>query len=211
MDGSVYALFSDGTFKWRFNASGPVISSPAVGNRLGSDETVYAADYRGRLYALSANYGTYRWNFTARLLDMGPKNQFASAEAILSSPVVASSGVVFVGSNDGALYAIHAASGRGGGVTGTVKWRFVTQASVFCRSLSPPSPIPSCLPACPPPLSPTFNLLLCILNHLHAFLTASSHSQPSPRWFRGLSSPRRRLAVLRCTICIRNKTRGTTA
>ena len=130
-DGVVHALFSDGAFKWSYNTSGPVLASPAIGNRLGSDGTLYVADYSGQLYALSTNYGTYRWSFSARLLDMGTKNQFASAEAIFSSPVVGSTGIVYVGSNDGAVYAIHAASGPAGGMAGTVKWRFVTQAPVM--------------------------------------------------------------------------------
>ncbi len=106
-DGNVYAV-DDGTgaVRWRFTTGGRVRSSPAI-----SGGRVYVGSMDGTLYALNLEDGRQIWRFdteghTLRSGDFG-----FDRRTIQSSPAVAN-GRVFVGSRDGFLYAVDAASGR---------------------------------------------------------------------------------------------------
>jgi len=124
-DGSVYAVdAAGGRQKWRFVTRGPVPATPAVSGGL-----VYFPSYDGMIYAVDARTGKLRWKtatggerrFEAKgLHGMAPKNQtFADPyDVFLSSPVVVNESV-YVGSGDGNLYALDAASGN-------VRWKFPT-------------------------------------------------------------------------------------
>jgi outer membrane protein assembly factor BamB len=91
-DGGLLFAFDtrNGKKLWAFEAGGPIRSSPAVSAK---DGMLYFGCNDGRLYALDANTGQEKWT-----LKTGGK--------VTSSPCAAS-GVVYVGSDDGCLYALH--------------------------------------------------------------------------------------------------------
>ena len=64
--GHVCAFWPSGGLRWRYDVPGgaPIYGTPTVGNRLGSDDTVFAADANGGVHAISATFGTSRWAFT---------------------------------------------------------------------------------------------------------------------------------------------------
>ena len=100
-DRSVYALDpATGAVRWSFRTGDHVYASPALGRR---PATVYAASTDGSVYALRPD-GRLRWRY-----DTG--------DAVRSSPVVGlgpggRGEIVYVGSSDGVLYALDAATGR---------------------------------------------------------------------------------------------------
>jgi len=106
-DGHVYAVEPrSGKLRWRFATGGRVRSSPAV-----ADGRVYVGSADGTLYALDAASGRERWRFETEghVLESG---EFGfDRRTIQASPAVAD-GLVFVGSRDGFLYAVDAATGK---------------------------------------------------------------------------------------------------
>ena len=100
-DRSVYALDpAGGAVRWSFGTGDHVYASPALGRRPAG---VYAASTDGSVYALTPD-GRLRWRY-----DTG--------DAVRSSPVVGRGPdgrgeIVYVGSSDGVLYALDAATGR---------------------------------------------------------------------------------------------------
>jgi len=124
-DGHVYAVDAiDGRQRWKRRTGGPVASTPAV-----AAGVVYALSFDGTLYAFDAKSGALRWKFATGgerrfeakgLHGFQPRHQtFADPfDVWLSSPVVAD-GSVYVGSSDGNVYAIDAA-------TGDERWSFRT-------------------------------------------------------------------------------------
>jgi outer membrane protein assembly factor BamB len=117
-----------GRLKFNFSAKAYVFSSAAIAGKL-----VYVGNHAGRLFAIDAKTGELAWEFKTDaakrdpfkvVADDGSLNQqafaplfndfqdmyldfsrYASVGAIMSSPVV-DSGVLFVGSMDGNLYAL---------------------------------------------------------------------------------------------------------
>lgn len=94
-DGNFYALRPDGTLKWSYPAGDWIDSSPALANGL-----IYYGSWDGNVYALRDDGDTAKeaWRFTA-------------PAPILSSPAIGRDGTVFIGANDGKLYALDGASG----------------------------------------------------------------------------------------------------
>lgn len=86
--------------RWRFRASGSLISSPVI-----SGGIVYVGSNDGRLYAVNQANGRLVW-------------QYSTQGAVTSSPAVYDDKVYFA-SNDGDVYALEAQ-------TGSLKWRFKT-------------------------------------------------------------------------------------
>jgi outer membrane protein assembly factor BamB len=81
---------------WRFDADAPIDASPAV-----VDGRVYIGDSVGNLLALDLQNGGLLWNFT-----------LSSGAAIDGSPAVDPGlGLVFVGSDDGSVDAVHLTAG----------------------------------------------------------------------------------------------------
>jgi outer membrane protein assembly factor BamB len=135
LSGAVYAVSPAGALLWTFHTGGAVSATPAVGQPLGSDTSVYVASNDGVLYCLSARFGTSRWaagSFSARAIgDQGAEASFNSRTAMFSSALlwpagstVAAAGLVYLGCGDGTLYAFNGASG-------TVSWRYPTRGIVL--------------------------------------------------------------------------------
>lgn len=90
--GFVQALqLSDGKEVWKFTTQSPVWSSPAI-----AGDTLYTADFLGRLHAIDRRTGAQRWFFRA-------------AAHVFGGPAVDGNRIYF-GSNDGALYALRTGS-----------------------------------------------------------------------------------------------------
>lgn len=98
LDSGLYAINSNGTFKWRYQTDGEIGSSPAVDD----SGIIYFGSTDSYLYALRSN-GGLKW----RVQCGGP---------ITSSPAIDTNKTIYVGSHDGYLYAV--------GVSGSIKWQF---------------------------------------------------------------------------------------
>ena len=99
------AIYPNGTRKWRYHTNGEnVWSSPSIGN----DGTIYFGGWPyeggGHIHALYPN-GTLKWKFKTN-------------DAVLSSPAIDDSGIIYCGSHDCNLYALYP--------NGTLKWKFPT-------------------------------------------------------------------------------------
>lgn len=95
--GLLYALNSDGTVKWQFQAGDWIDSSPTVSP---DGQTIVFGSWDGRVYAVSSN-GAQKWSY--------PTGGY-----ITGSPAVGTDGTVYIGSSDGFLYALSA--------SGALKW-----------------------------------------------------------------------------------------
>ncbi len=96
--------------KWRFQTQGTLITSPAVD----SDGTLFVASMDGKVYALEPPKDTgqpvkIRWTFASGTRD--DKGGFENA------PVIDNEGTLYIGGNDGILYALDTKAGK-------VKWTF---------------------------------------------------------------------------------------
>ncbi|MBV9271874.1 MAG: PQQ-binding-like beta-propeller repeat protein [Candidatus Eremiobacteraeota bacterium] len=124
-DGNLYAVRQrDGIERWHYPTRGSITSSPAL-----FDDTVYFASTDGYVYALRAQSGALRWRFRTvgekRFRARGihgikPANEMMNDpfDMFISSPAIWNE-TVFIGSGDGNIYALNAASGK-------VRWRFAT-------------------------------------------------------------------------------------
>lgn len=119
-DQSVYAVDAkSGNQKWKLATAGAVRSQPAFSG----DAVIFSSD-DGSLYAANAGTGARLWktdihNSLKRVpLDDPNMGSTYDYDFMTSSPVVAN-GTVYVGSSDGTVYALDAASGA-------VSWRFQT-------------------------------------------------------------------------------------
>jgi outer membrane protein assembly factor BamB len=87
--------------KWKFQAGGQVVSSPAVTNG-----TAYIASTNGNLYAVDLESGTQKW-------------KLALGVRATASPAV-DKGVIYLGTYSGRFYAVDEATGK-------LKWKFFTE------------------------------------------------------------------------------------
>ena len=102
---NLYALETDGTKKWMFEAEEYFgYSSPTVG----PGGTIYVGNSDGTLYAVNPD-GTKKW-------------VFHTGASVTASPAIASDGTIYVGSEDQKLYAINP--------NGTEKWKFETEDEI---------------------------------------------------------------------------------
>jgi len=105
---------STGLKIWNYSTEGLIISSPNVVNG-----RVYIGSSDGNVYALNASTGAKIWNFASP----GQSNEAATESgygdgAFASSPAVVDN-VVYIGSDDGNIYALDA-------LTGAKIWNFTT-------------------------------------------------------------------------------------
>jgi eukaryotic-like serine/threonine-protein kinase len=124
-DHFVYAVnLADGALQWKFETGSRVTSSPAVHQGL-----VYFASYDGNIYAVDAKTGVKRWQFSSegehRFTGRHLHGSDPAAESMpdpfdfyLSSPTIVADSL-YVGSGDGHVYALDAASGA-------LLWKFQT-------------------------------------------------------------------------------------
>lgn len=130
-DGKLYAVdAATGQEKWEFAAESwapgyrwEIHSSPA----LGLDGSVIFADSGGHVYAVDALTGIQRWKYATPLYTLNPNLGGGPAE-ILSSPSIGSDGTVYIGSQDGWLYAIDHQSGA-------LMWVFDTGGEITERGV----------------------------------------------------------------------------
>ncbi len=100
-DRYIYALYLDGTLKWKYKLGDNILgSSPAISQ----DGTIYVGSWDGKLYAINSN-GILRW-------------KFSSGDIIPSSPVIADDGTIYFGTESDKIYAVNP--------DGTEKWHYTT-------------------------------------------------------------------------------------
>jgi YD repeat-containing protein len=90
MGGSLYAINPDGSLKWRYVTGGMVKGAPAIG----ADGTVYAGSYDSsddKFYAINPD-GSLKWSFPV---------------GVLSSPLIAANGIIYITAMDSKLYAFY--------------------------------------------------------------------------------------------------------
>ena len=124
-DHFLYAVTTaDGVQRWKFKTGSRIASSPAV-----SQGRVYFGSYDGNIYAVDAKSGEQRWKFategerrfTGRHLhgnDPAGESMPDPFDFYLSSPTIVQD-TVYIGSGDGNVYALDAA-------TGALRWKFHT-------------------------------------------------------------------------------------
>lgn len=113
LNDDLYAVNPDGTLKWAFRTGGYVNSSPAIG----ADGTIYVGSGDGNLYAVCNTLDT-----DLNTCPGGPgtpKWAFPTGGPVESSPAIGRDGTIYVGSDDGGLYAI-----TDKGASYVEKWRF---------------------------------------------------------------------------------------
>ena len=86
-DGSIYAVWPNGTPKWAYKTGGPVSASPAVT----VDGSVFVGSQDGTIYGLGPD-GKVFWSHP-------------TAGAIHASPAIGPSGEIVIGSRDRRIYA----------------------------------------------------------------------------------------------------------
>jgi len=143
-DQNLYALFSDGSLKWKYHTDDIIWSTPAIAD----DGTTYIGDYNGGFYAIDRN-GTRIWRYgTGDGISSSPaiavdgtiyfgcnnhriyalnsngtkKWDYETGDVVFSDPAIGSDGTIYVGSCDHYLYAIHP--------DGTLRWRFPTGGEI---------------------------------------------------------------------------------
>ncbi|MCX6664319.1 MAG: PQQ-binding-like beta-propeller repeat protein [Euryarchaeota archaeon] len=108
---NVYALYPDGSLKWKYKTGGAISSSPA----LGEDGILYVGVWDDYLHAVYSTNGTRKWVF------------YANDANIHCAPTIALDGTIYVGTlwslgNGGKVHAVNP--------DGTEKWRFQTGYAV---------------------------------------------------------------------------------
>jgi len=140
-DGSVYAVYPNGTLKWEFETGDEVISSQAID----SNGVIYASSKDSYLYAINPD-GSEKWKYLAgdsleyssptistngtiffcsfdyNLYAITPDGNklwnFTTGDTIVESPAIGADGTIYFGSHDNYVYAINP--------NGTEKWKFET-------------------------------------------------------------------------------------
>jgi outer membrane protein assembly factor BamB len=94
-DGNLYAVdATTGTVAWVFHTDGPIVSSPAVAIG-GAEPVIVVGSNDGNVYFVLDSGATAT-----------PMVTFPIGEAVRSSPAIGSDGTVYVGADDGRVYAI---------------------------------------------------------------------------------------------------------
>ena len=96
-DSSLYALYPNGTRKWRYHSNGLIWSTPA----LADDGTIYLVSWGSKCTALDPE-GHEKWIF-------------GSGDPISSSPAIAENGTIYFGNMAGYFFAVNP--------NGTEQWR----------------------------------------------------------------------------------------
>ena len=146
MNGYLYALYTNGTLKWKYKISDLIWSTPAIAE----DGTIYIGSFDNYFYAINPN-GTFKWRFDTKgsigsspaiandgtvyfgnmgfpdsggckIFALNPngteKWHYQTDYKIASAPAIGNDGTIYIGSGDNYLYALNP--------DGTLKWRFKT-------------------------------------------------------------------------------------
>jgi outer membrane protein assembly factor BamB len=145
-DGSLYALYPNGTQKWRYPIDGIIWDTPAIAD----DGTLYFTTWGGYGY-LNAVYpnGTERWcfnqessssssptisedgtiyfgtdghNIFAVNSNGAEKWHYTTGDIVMGSPAIGQDGTIYIGSCDHYLYALYP--------DGILRWRFATGGEI---------------------------------------------------------------------------------
>ncbi len=104
--GYIYAIYQNGTLKWRFKTDNIILgSSPAIDE----NGTIYIGSWDTKLYAINPN-GTKKWSV-------------GTGGSIASSPVIGEDGVIYIGHVENKIVAINP--------NGTIKWSYLTGDSIY--------------------------------------------------------------------------------
>jgi hypothetical protein len=130
-DSSLYALYPNGTRRWRFPASDLIWGTPTLSedgviyavnpdgtekwlfnqesistssSTIGEDGTIYFGTDGHNIFAVNPN-GTEKWRYT-------------TGDIVMASPAIGDDGTIYVGSGDHYIYALFS--------NGMLRWRFVT-------------------------------------------------------------------------------------
>jgi len=101
----VYALYPNGTFRWRYKTGEPIFSVPA----LAADGTIYIASCDHFLYTLRPD-GTLKWRFDLQYLSF-------------SSPVLADNETIYICTAEGKLFAVNP--------NGTSQWCYDAMSGMY--------------------------------------------------------------------------------
>ncbi|HVO27535.1 MAG TPA: PQQ-binding-like beta-propeller repeat protein [Candidatus Margulisiibacteriota bacterium] len=110
------AVRNDGALLWSFSASAPILNAPVVAITNGSTAAIYVADNGGFIFKVNSN-GQAIPGFTFSGPGGGPVGPMQSSPALAGDRL-------YVGSDDGNLYAVDATSG-------TVVWSFPTNGPII--------------------------------------------------------------------------------
>jgi len=141
-DSSLYALYPNGTRKWRYHADGLIWDTPAIAD----NGTLYFTTWGGlsHLHAVYPNgtqkwcfdyesssgssptigddgtiyFGTDGYNIFALYLNGTEKWRYKTGYIVMASPAIGQDGTIYIGSGDHYLYALYP--------NGTLRWRFNT-------------------------------------------------------------------------------------
>jgi len=106
---SVYAIYPNGTLKWRYEERFRIASTPAIDE----NGVLYVGAYWAGpqyMYAIYKDNGTLKWKFYV-------------GNWIASSPAIGDDGSIYFGSEDDYIYALYP--------NGTLKWKYLTSIAVY--------------------------------------------------------------------------------
>lgn len=119
-DGKMHAIGADGREQWTWTGSTAIYGPAAV-----TADGVYFVDARNELVALARADGTLRWRTPLRRqAGTGDPSRDPTFNHRTTTPVTDGKGIFYVGSDDGAVCAIRARTGR-------LLWRHEIGAPVF--------------------------------------------------------------------------------
>ena len=113
-DRQLRAIRNDGAVLWNFSASAAILNAPVVAVANGVAAAIYVADSGGFMFKV-ANTGQALSEFNFP----GPVGSMQSSPALASDPTNPATPRLYVGSDDGNLYAVN-------GTTGAIVWTFPT-------------------------------------------------------------------------------------
>jgi outer membrane protein assembly factor BamB len=143
-DYSLYALYPNGTQKWRFHASDLIWGTPA----LSDDGVIYFTTWGQYFFAVNPD-GTERWKFNQEMISTCACNigndgtiyfgtdghiifavnpngtekwRYTTGDIVMGSPAIGQDGTIYIGSGDHYLYALYP--------NGTLQWRFATGGEI---------------------------------------------------------------------------------
>jgi len=145
VDRYIYALYPNGTMKWKYKTDGRITSTPAI------DEysTIYIGSWDTNLYAFNPN-GSLKWrvgtgdsiasspaigedgtiyigNYASRLVAIYPNGTikwiYNLDDDTTSDPCIGDDGTIYIGSFDNYIYAIYP--------DGTLRWRFKSGDKIY--------------------------------------------------------------------------------